>query len=309
MATDDGEHGVSDEDEAHRQHRLDVFVEEPQRDNNEKPSEVVGVRHRRGAQLRRHKDAIARRDARGRGSRPARRRAGPLRARLGRHLGRRAGAAAPSWGHRLDHLRHPNVLRKGHIRRAVGLGRAGRLGYARLPRDDAAVVVHLDETVTSLALEPREVERQPLLEWLEVEPWRHEEHAVDLVEERTRCNGHLVVLGPHGEVDSEVGEHAGHVDPQTDGRRLEAAREFVLPQLLLRHEMPLERDRVVDDPPHHHVALGLVGLERILAAADLALEERLRQLLDGCIHVPIGRVVVLLEPGEVLVDEVARERV
>jgi hypothetical protein len=39
------------------------------------------------------------------------------------------------------------------------------------------------------------------------------------------------------------------VDPQTDGRRLrlEAAREVVLPQLLLRHEMPLERSRVLLD--------------------------------------------------------------
>jgi hypothetical protein len=58
MAADDGEHGVGDEDKAHRQHRLDVLVEEPQRDDDEKPREVVGVRHSRGAQLRRHKDAM-----------------------------------------------------------------------------------------------------------------------------------------------------------------------------------------------------------------------------------------------------------
>ena len=43
MAADDGEHGVGDEDKAHRQHRLDVLVEEPQRDDDEKPREVVGV--------------------------------------------------------------------------------------------------------------------------------------------------------------------------------------------------------------------------------------------------------------------------
>jgi len=90
---------------------------------------------------------------------------------------------------------------------------------------------------------------------------------------RASQQGHAELLAARGFKADEIGTHAGLADTAL---ALAADEALVRPQWLGRASTPAERPGVSGDPQRATVALGRIGVERIVAASVSAIRERTR---------------------------------
>jgi len=90
---------------------------------------------------------------------------------------------------------------------------------------------------------------------------------------RASQQGHAELLAARGFKADEIGTHAGLADTAL---ALAADEALVRPQWLGRASTPAERPGVSGDPQRATVALGRIGVERIVATSVSAIRERTR---------------------------------